>query len=273
MMQPGYENDEPHIKIATRGRYYYSSPNPAHWRPWGLYDHLGIPPPSEQAFSKALELLNIDNPEQRLSLMERLKEIAVRFWQIRRSFEQPPVKWYRDNTEAISEGLQEVLTRLKRNRAALSGLNHLVLSRMDRRLFRNSSSDLDSIEAILEGVVGVCSYRIRRLTDESGRPTHKHVRAAVSCAAKLWKEVRGKQVPLSLGVKDDEHWEFGSSTHAFTSIGPLFVQAVLQGIDPALDVGTIGTALRNTFGGRPKKARRGQAKKTRGRGAKNKRKL
>jgi hypothetical protein len=52
---------------------------------------------------------------------------------------------------------------------------------------------------------------------------------------------------LSLDPRTDEHWEFGPSKQTFTYPGPLFVQTVLQGIDPALDTSKIGTALRSAL--------------------------
>lgn len=231
------------------GHYDYTSSENADWRPWGLYDHKHIPPPSEQAFSKALDQLKIETAEQRAALLVHLGELAVLYWRTLRSLERPPLKWYRKNIQPIRTAARNFLDWLEpENRREISGLDHLTQIMMNRPLVKNNawSESTESIEQLLRQFINVCDRSLRS-KGHAGAPKDEHVVAAARGAVKLWEEATGKRMGLSPDTITDERWEFGPSKQAFTYQGPLFVQTILQGIDPKLNVTTIRTALRNTL--------------------------
>ena len=258
----GDEADSNHVEVTDRklGYYDYTSSDPADWRPWGLYDDKFIPPPLEAARSKALEQLKTDHVADQAALRGRLTGIAVRYWEIRRSVERPPLKWYRDNIEAVRKTFVEALKVLKKKHRGLSGLNRLMQIEMSRPLMKGTgrSGTSKSAEELLNRVVWVCDKMLRQ-RDKSGRPKNWPVREAARLAAKLWRQVHGKKIGLSLDVGSDKNWKLEPSTQVFLYPGPLFVQTVLQGIDPALDVTEIRTALRHVL--KPKRKRKLKGKR------------
>jgi hypothetical protein len=58
----------------------------------------------------------------------------------------------------------------------------------------------------------------------------------------------------------DKNWKLEPSTQVFLYPGPLFVQTVLQGIDAALDVTKIRTALRHVLKPKSKRKLKGKRK-------------
>jgi hypothetical protein len=239
-------NKRKHLPI---GHYDYTSGENADWRPWDLYDHKHIPRPSEQAFTKALEQLKIENDEQRATLLEHLGDVAVLYWQIRRSVERPPRKWYRENVQPIRTAARNFLALLKsENRREISGLDFVTQIEMKRPLVTGTAREgtSESIEQLLRQFIIVCDRSLRP-QGHAGARKGEHVVAAARGAAKHWEEASGKRIGLSLDTITDEHWKFGPSKQVFTYPGPLFVQTILQGIDSNLDVATIRTALRNAL--------------------------
>jgi hypothetical protein len=247
------------------GYYDYTSSNYANWRPWGLYDHKHIPRPSEAAFSNALQQLKAENPVDRETLLNRLTGIAERYWEVRRRVERPPVKWSRDYVQSIRNEIKSLLRRLKSGKSLqifeLARLTQYhtgrsLLKKHTRAGYRTGRSllkkhtragDPESIEQMLEQLLIACDRRLRQ-KDRGGARKGAHVVAAARQAVKLWEEINQKSMGLSLDTVSDGRWNFGPSKQAFTYPGPVFVQTVLQGIDPALNVTTIGTALRDILG-------------------------
>jgi hypothetical protein len=235
------------------GHYDYTSSHHADWRPWGgLYDHKYIPLPSKAAFNKALDQLNIDSAERRATLLAELNGIAVRYWEIRRGVERPPLKWYREHIKPVRSAARRVVKLLERRRR-LNGLDRLTRREMGRPLMTGprSGGESEPIQQLLEQFIRVCDKFLGR-KDRGGARKGSHILGAARQAANLWEEVSRAPVPQSFDIAPDEHWEFAPSKRTFTYPGPLFVQTVLQGIDPALDITTIRTALRNALSERNK---------------------
>ena len=235
------------------GYYDYTSSNHADWRPWGgLYDHKFIPPPSKAAFSKALDQLNIGSADRRATLLSRLNSIAMRYWEIRRGVERPPLKWYREHIKPVRSAARRVVKLLEGPRR-LYGLDRLTRREMGRPLMTGTryGSESEPIQQLLEQFIRVCDKFLGR-KDRGGARKGSHILGAARQAANLWEEVSRAPVPQSFDIAPDEHWEFGPSRRTFTYSGPLFVQTVLQGIDPALDITRIRTALRNALSERDK---------------------
>ena len=132
-----HQTNEP--TASTFGRYNYASTNFANWRPWGLYETL-IPPPFEAAFSKALEQLKAENSKDRETLLDRLMEIAVVYWENRRGIERPPIKWSRDHVQSIRDETENLLLRLKSGKPLqISGLAHRTKYQMNRSLVKQNT--------------------------------------------------------------------------------------------------------------------------------------
>jgi len=223
-----------------------------------LYDHKYIPSPLDAAFSKALDQIEIHDPANSAALRERLLGIAIEYWQVRRSVEQPPPEWYRKNVEPVRTAIFEVSKSLKERRG-LYWLDHRVQREMNRPLLKRPGLPGVSVQELLDQLAGVCDKELRQ-RGKSGRPKNRPVIATARKAAELWHEVNGKSIPVSLEIKSDEHWKFGPSKLAFIFPGPLFVQTVLQGVNPRLDVTEIRTALRHVLSPKSKRKSKGKRK-------------
>jgi hypothetical protein len=242
------------------GYYDYATLNPAHWRPWGLYDDKFIPPPSDSAFSKALEQLKIDDTAHQAALRQRLVGIAKRYWELQRSAQRPSLEWYRNNIRPVRQAVYAALVTLKKRRG-LSGLNRMMQIELNRPLLKGTGDPrtYESVEELLEQIARVCDKMLRQ-RGKSGRPKNWPVIEAARLAAKLWHQVNGKQIGLSLDIGSDKNWKLEPLTQVFLYPGPLFVQTVLQGIDAALDAAKIRTALRHVLKPKSKRKLKGKRK-------------
>lgn len=252
MKKSGEANDGalPSKKPLPLGHYDYASSNDADWRPWGLYDHKHIPQPSEAAFCEALHQLGIekDDKRRRARLLKSLRAVAVLYWKTRRGFERPPLRWYRRNIQPVRRAARKFVAHFEpKNRRELSGLDRRMQIEMKRRLLKSNTpgGDLESIEQLVRQFIRICDRVLQEMRDGSGRPSHTPVVAAAHQTVKLWEKVSRKRMGLSLDTTFNELWQFGPEKQTLLYPGPLFVQTVLQGIDSSLNIGTIGTALRN----------------------------
>jgi hypothetical protein len=217
------------------------------WRPWGLYDDKSIPPLSDAAISRALAELKLSD-DIKTSVRNRIAEVAVTYWRIRRDVERPGSKWYRSQVKPIRTAAAKLLKVIRpRGRTALVALNHTIRATMQRPLLKRGQafdSPQESIEQLLEDFIRACDHSLK-VKGTPGNKKTSHVRSVALQVAHIWLEVTKKPVPLSFDTCPDEKWEFGPSTDVFNQSGPRFVQLVLQGIDPKISVAQIVTALRS----------------------------
>ena len=219
------------------------------YRPWGLYDHLRLPPPAEEAVSAALNELKI-SAEARSSVREDIQEIVELYWRLKRSVEKPEPQFYRLKNKSVRAAATRLLSHLRVERGkekelrALGSLPFWFERTRGRRLLgRGKACPEESLVEQLEALVVACD---RALPDKSaaGSKRQTHIERTAGQVVELWRKHTGKLVPMSFDASPDPKWKFGLDQKAFSQPALRFVQLVLQGIDPSISVAQITTALR-----------------------------
>jgi hypothetical protein len=235
--------------------YEYQSSPPAWWDAFlSSYHYEYIPPPSEAAFSEALDQLTTYKSDDRIQFSELLSAIALKYWQARDEVERPrpPVKLYRDYTERLRKAFL-VVSQVIKKLPEPSDLDNIIQIEMNRPLKKGAggweATKSVSIEELLDQAAQVFERKIQQ-RGKSGRSKAWHIIIAARDTIELWQGASGKRMGLSLDTEIEKHWTHSRSKEVFTYPGPRFVQTVLQGIDSTLDVGKIQTALRNLLGGK-----------------------
>jgi hypothetical protein len=212
------------------------------WRPWGFDDFESISEISEEVLSAAMQALKACSNAQRDVLRTSFRDVATSYWRTRREIERPGPKWYRQQIKPVQKATARLLSLLREpalgtGRAALVSLTKLRLHRSLR-----GSTEPESIEQLLEGLNNVCNECLR-FKGSAGAKEQSHVEGSVRELTARWRKLTGKRMSLSLDT------DIGpSKRQQFTSPGCLFVQIIMQAIDPRLTTSEIATALRKALG-------------------------
>ena len=151
----------------------------------------------------------------------------------------PPSSWYDGHVKPLltaTEGLLKIIRKPVKG-SGRTFLKWRIQGRMHRPLM-GLPTDPESLEQILEQFRLACLDCAPKTKGKPGAKKQSHIEEAVRDLSKLWEELSGKPVPMSLDS------EGHGSKQEFISPGPRFCQVVLQSIDPDVSTSQIETALR-----------------------------
>ncbi|MBV8826509.1 MAG: hypothetical protein JO220_16085 [Hyphomicrobiales bacterium] len=227
-------------------RFPSNRPNYGQWVPWGLYDHRTVSHLSGDQLQMALGALKVRGNKKTAIVRDRLRKIALTYWALKRDFDRPNQKWYRDQIKSIrraTDTLSGLLHELSPT-TALSFLSVRMKMRTEHPLFSAQVGQSNmSLAQLLQGLGNACDDCLR-VKGTAGAKKRSHTERATRDLVELWRDFVGSEMGLSLGTAP------GQSEKEFIYRGPQFVYTTLKAIDSEISLTEVSTALRRVLGKR-----------------------